>query len=365
MYKEQIRLNQAATNALMARLEAQREICDAAEKELHKKYKQRDELEKEIRPEWEQGRKRSRIDDFTFEDRDGKPVLYLPGIRPRTHLHKELRALLDEEQRGCEDGLSIREEREQEENEEELKISADNITEEKLEEHKRSPAAVEEDNSIEKKLEKLEISESKREYGISSPVLQETEPEDNEESRKQRGKGNVEKWLQMLLENSHEDMDPQETNENDPSVTEETIKLLNQKFPQKEQKTSKASDYDHKEKQLQLVEDKNSWTEKEDRIENEAGNVIKKGNQYGSTSFEGVERKEQHEKERRLVRSESARALRQIPSSPSLILGMRKGADCIGKKPTGSGTDDGSGDFAAANSFFRSPFKTLKKAVKL
>ena len=46
IYKEQVRLNQAASNALMARLEAQREICDAAEKDLHKKYKQRDDIEK-------------------------------------------------------------------------------------------------------------------------------------------------------------------------------------------------------------------------------------------------------------------------------------------------------------------------------
>ncbi|KAJ6342475.1 hypothetical protein OIU78_010411 [Salix suchowensis] len=84
VYKEQLRLNQAATRALMARLQAQKAICDASEEELHKKYKQRDELEKQIRPEWEQGRKRSRMDDTLPEDADSKTVLYLPGMRTGT-----------------------------------------------------------------------------------------------------------------------------------------------------------------------------------------------------------------------------------------------------------------------------------------
>ena len=115
IYKEQVRLNQAASNALMARLEAQRAICDAAEKDLHKKYKQRDDIEKQIRPEWEQGRKRSRIDDATYEERDSKPALYLPGPRPRTPLRKELRVFLEEEQRSSEVDLSANEEQKREE----------------------------------------------------------------------------------------------------------------------------------------------------------------------------------------------------------------------------------------------------------
>ncbi|KAL1292816.1 hypothetical protein HN51_053375 [Arachis hypogaea] len=305
MYKEQIRLNQAASTALMARLEAQKEICDAAEKELHKKFKQRDELDNEIRHEWEQGRKRTRIDASAFEDKedDGKPVLYLHGSKPRNHLHKELRILLDEEQRGCEDGLLAKEEHEKEQ-----KTSAENMTEEKLEEQERSLVALEEDNSIERKLERLEISES-------------------EENRKRRGKGNVEKWLEMLLEG----MDPQETNEN-------------------EHMTLKVSDNDAKEKQMQLAE--------EDRIENEAS----KEKINGSTRFKGVEKKE---KQATLVRSESARILRRTPSSPSLFLGMRKGLESFRKKPaTGNDIEDGRHS-VVGNKFFSSPFKTLKKAVKL
>ncbi|RDX90600.1 hypothetical protein CR513_27512 [Mucuna pruriens] len=359
IYKEQVRLNQAATNALMARLEAQRAICDAAEKDLHKKYKQRDDIEKQIRPEWEQGRKRSRIDDAIFEERDSKPTLYLPGPRPRTPLHKELRVFLEEEQKTTEAGLSANEEQKQEEKEEKeekLKMPANNNTEKKLEEHTGSSVALDEENSIEQRLQKLKISEGKRSCGISFPGLPETETEEDEETRKQRGKGNVEKWLQMLLENGQQEGYPQETNENASRGTEEEIiQQLNQKFPQKEMKISKVSDSDHEEKQLQLLQDKNGWTEKEDRIENEA--CIGEGN--CTPSFEGMERMEQHKKEKRLARSESARTLRRIPSSPSLLLGIRKGVDYIRKKPTASD------DLAASNSFLRSSIKTIKKAVKL
>ena len=341
IYKEQVRLNQAATNALMARLEAQRAICDAAEKELHKKYRQKDDIEKQIRPEWDQGRKRSRIDYSTFEGRESKPVLYLPEIRPRTPLHKELRLFLEEEQRASEAGLSANEEQKEEEKEEELKIK-----EEKLKEHARSIVNLDEENSIEHGLQKLEISEVKRNYGVSFPVLHEIETEEeDEESRKQRGKGNVEKWLQMLLENSQEvlDPDPQETNENANSGTEDIVQQLNQKFPQVEFKISKVSDSEYDEKQLQLLQDKkNGWKEKEDGIENEARSAMPTGNKdyseeacigegNGAPSFEkGMESKE-HKKGKSLVRSESAGTLKRIPSSP-LLLGMRKGVDCIRKK---------------------------------
>ncbi|KAJ1392156.1 hypothetical protein SESBI_36032 [Sesbania bispinosa] len=217
IYKEQVRLNQAAITALMARHEAQKEICDAAEKELHKK----------------------------------------------------------------------------------------------------SLVALEEENSTEHKLEKLEISEGKRDCGISFPVLQETETEEDEECRKQRRKGNVEKWLQILLENSQEDRALEETKKNETRHKNYTEEVA----------------------------------------------CIDEGN--GTTSFEEeMKRKEQHKKEKMLVRSESARALRRTPSSPSLLLGIRKGVERIRKKPIVSGIDDGKGDLSAANNLFRSPIKTIKKAMK-
>ena len=133
-------MNQAATNALMARLEAQKAICDSSEKELHRKFKQREELEKQVRPEGEHMRKRSRMDDLGFGEKDDdrtliylpvntprahvekeiddvllekgndRTVLYLPGIKS-TPLHKELRVFLAEEQKASEAALSLNEER--------------------------------------------------------------------------------------------------------------------------------------------------------------------------------------------------------------------------------------------------------------
>ncbi|BAT91559.1 hypothetical protein LR48_Vigan05g217000 [Vigna angularis] len=367
IYKEQVRLNLAATNALMARLEAQKAICDAAEKDLHKKYKQRDDIEKQIRPEWEHGRKRSRIDDYaTLEERDIKPALYLPGPRPRTPSHKELRVLLEEEQRASEVGFPAIEEQKQEDKEEKMKMPAKNDTEEKLEEHTTSSVALDEENSIEQRLEKLKISEGKRSCSISFTGIHETEIEEDEETRKQRGKGNVDKWLQMLLENSQQPgTDAEERNENG-RTEDKIIQQLNEKFPQKELRISKVSD-----SQLRLLEDKNGLADEEDRMENESRSVMPTGQKNyseeacigeGSCSpnVERMEKKEQHKKEKRLPRSESARTLRRIPSSPSLLFGgIRKGVDYIRKKPTASD------DLAASNSFLRSSIKTIKKAVNL
>ncbi|CAL0332367.1 unnamed protein product [Lupinus luteus] len=273
IYKEQIRLNQAASNTLMARLEAQRATCDAAEKELHKKYKQKDDIVKQLRPEWEQGRKRSRIEDYsTFEERDKcKPILYLPGMRPSSSLHKELRMFLEEEQKVPEDNLPANEEEKQEEKEEKPKFR-----EEKLdEEHDSTLVNLDDENSIEQRLEKLEITEEKWDYGASFLFHNETETEEDEETRKQRGKGNVDKWLQMLLGDSQEGMGLQEAKENAYCRTEEIIQQLNMKFPQKEFKNSKVSGTTEcKEKKLQLLRDKNGWMEKEDRIENEPRSVM-------------------------------------------------------------------------------------------
>ncbi|XWS19048.1 hypothetical protein CRYUN_Cryun32bG0097600 [Craigia yunnanensis] len=232
VYKEQVRLNQAAANALMARLEAQRAICDASEKELHKKFKQRDELEKQVRPEWEHARKRSRIDDTFFEGEDSKTVLYLPGIRPRTPSHKELRVFLEEEHKASVAGLSSNEDQKHEELEEELAITARNAIKGKREEHDKAIAALEDEKSIERKFQRLEIEEERQETQF--PVIEETEREEDEESRKQRGKGNVERWLQMLLDNTQEELDPQNEDAEEVTGTDEIIKRLDLKHPQKE-----------------------------------------------------------------------------------------------------------------------------------
>ena len=350
-----MRLNQAASNALMARLEAQKAICDASEKELHRKYKQRDEIEKQIRPEWEHARKRSRMDDTLLEERDSKTVLYLPEIKPRTPLHKELRVFLEEEQRASQAGLSSGEEQKHEE----IQVQE---TEENPEKHNRSIIALEdEETPLEDKLQKL---------NIQFTVPREPEIEEDEESRKQRGKGNIEKWLQMLLENTQEDLDTQNANENEKSGTDEIIRNLNLKYPQ-EVKISKSSEHEeevHEEKQI--AAEKGGVKRVEEIIEIEARKAQKEesgiGEVFGSRSFEGRERKDHNGKERKLVRSESARTFRRIPSSPSLILGgMRKGVDCIGKKPMVNGDDDFDGDQVGGNSFIISSIKSIKKAVKI
>ncbi|XP_070660539.1 uncharacterized protein [Malus domestica] len=78
-------------------------------------------------------------------------------------------------------------------------------------------------------------------------------------------------------------------------------------------------------------------------------------------SFEG--RDQSNGKERKLTRSESARAFRRIPSSPSIILSMKKGVDCIRKKPMVTSDDDES--YAMGNSFMKLSIMTIKKAVKI
>ncbi|KAK4252852.1 hypothetical protein QN277_010995 [Acacia crassicarpa] len=340
LYKEQVRLNQAAANALMARLEAQKAICDNAEKELHRKHKQRDQIEKQIRPEWDQGRKRIRIaDDSTFdEEKDSKPLLCLPAIRPRTPFHKELRVFLEEEQRASEAALSAHEEQNQEEKNRELKIPTRFVTEENIEEHKRSSVALEEESSIEQKLQKLNIKGGKESCESSFRALHETEIEEDEHIRQERGKGNVEKWLQILLENS-QDMDPLETYANETSGTEETIRQINQKYPQQELKTRRVSENENKEKQLPVPQEKNDQAEKDGTDFIHTASTIYTGEEVciseenDNKSFKGMERRECNIKGKELARSESARGLRRIPSSPSLLI--------------------------------RSSFKTIKKAVKL
>ncbi|XVF74670.1 hypothetical protein PTKIN_Ptkin13bG0130000 [Pterospermum kingtungense] len=364
VYKEQVRLNQAAANALMARLEAQKAICDASEKELHKKFKQRDELEKQIRPEWEHARKRSRTDDSFFEGQDSKTVLCLPGIGPRTPIHKELRVFLEEEHKASVGGLSSNEDQKNGEIEEELAITARNAMKAKREEHDKAIAALEDENSIEQKFQKLEIEDEKKQE-IEFPVTEGTEREEDEESRRQRGKGNVERWLQMLLENGQEEVDPQNEDAEEMAGNDEIIRKLDSKYPQKEKEAMK---------QIlevqQTVEEKDVGKKKEETVETEGSKTPRRSSnacEMASVVSEGVgsrnERIEKNGKERILMRSESARAFRRIPSSPSLILGMKKGVECMRKKPIV--TSDDEEDYAVRNNFLKSSIKTIKKAVKI
>ncbi|KAJ4833716.1 hypothetical protein Tsubulata_038624 [Turnera subulata] len=380
VYKEQVRLNQAASNALMARLEAQKAICDASEKELHKKFKQREELEKQIRPEWENARKRSRIDDNLLEDAEDKTLLCLPGIRPRTPLHKELRVFLEEEQRASEaDCLLVDEDGKQSLIGKELVRQARDIMGEEPDNYNESSIVpVENQIPIENKFQALEIGERER-HRIQFPVVGEQEIEEDEVSRQQRGKGNVERWLQMLLENSQDEIEHQSFNGHE-SRTDDIITKLNKKFPQKEARISEHPGQTNEgasQVQVEKQEVTNDPKDKGKRVAEvveveETKMVAGKGHNSlevrgdegigSSKTFEGKERME-NGKERLLARSESARTLRRIPSSPSIILGgMRKGVECMRKKPMVTSDDDC--DEYAGNSFIKSSIKNIKRAVK-
>ncbi|KAJ6427282.1 hypothetical protein OIU84_022806 [Salix udensis] len=321
VYKEQLRLNQAATRALMARLEAQKAICDASEEELHKKYKQRDELEKQIRPEWEQGRKRSRMDDTLPEDADSKTVLYLPGIRTGTPLHRELREFL-EEQKATEAGLPANEDTKHDKIEKELKQTEMTMT---REEHDRSIIVLENEIPSEHKLQALKLGEGKREKTQFS-VIQDQEIEEDEESRKQRGKGNVERWLQLLLENSGEEIERQNSNGCETNTSDDIITKLNKKFPQEARSSTCVQGNDKGKRVEEIIE-----------IEplKEKGNGSVGGEAIANNNSFDKKERIKSQKERALTRSESARTLRRIPSS-TLILGMRKGSGMHQEKTHGN-----------------------------
>ncbi|PIA65395.1 hypothetical protein AQUCO_00100700v1 [Aquilegia coerulea] len=383
IYKEQLRLNQAATSALMARLEAQKAICDSSERDLHRKFKQRDEIEKQIRPQWEHGRKRSRVDEILPEETDSKALLYLPEIKPRKTSQKELRKFLEEEQKASEAGLSLNHELVQEQR----KSSYAHILKEKPWEHTFSDS-IKDETPIEDMFQKLDFGEvKKRMKDIADSVPQSPEKED-EECRKQRGKGNVEKWLQLLLDDS-KDNSPltspcQITFEEEKSKPDDIIEKLNLKNSQKEIRFIKFPVSEEKagfnqncdEIKTKAVQEKDGGKRTEKALEvgsnsiydrsdvNEVSNTCK--GIGSSTSFGAKERRERSGKERGLTRSESARTFRPIPYSPSVILGMKKGVDCIGKKPIVIGSDeDNDEDQSLTSNFFKSSVKNIKKAVKI
>ncbi|KAF5816990.1 hypothetical protein HanRHA438_Chr02g0049011 [Helianthus annuus] len=371
IYKEQARLNQAASNSLMARLEAQKAMCDSSERELHKKFKQKDELEKQVRPDWEQTRKRSRMDDIDIllsdenndqivlfqepvdeQEKDDNTLLCLPGVVNSEH--KQLRVFLEEE-------------------------------------HKASEAEMEEmGNENGKKLQKMKIEEkgcSVFEYDVRFPTDECDLVEEDEESRKQRGKGNVEKWLQMLLEKDGTDQSGQ-IYDADAKKTEEIIHKMNLKYPQKEisknvheqnettREVTEATKMIFKNPPYKIDPRRSSVSQlecdtsaKPSKINPGRSSVSLSQSECDTSakltrrkSFEVKEKSEKIGKFKEIARSESARVLRRIPSSPSIILGMKKGVDCMRRKPEVIGDDE---DYAGSKKFIKSSYKVIKKAVKI
>lgn len=296
VYKEQLRLNQAATSALMARLEAQRATCDGAENELRRKIKQRDEMERRItRPCWdEQARKRSRIGDALFEER------HEDCIKGWTPLKKELRAFLEEEQRASvEAGLSL--------DSAELRKPKRGISrsDEKLLNHELGQLAI------------SEVVETRSKPALAR--MHRNKEEEDEEQRKQVGKGNVEKWLEIMLHNAEEGEGSSSPEEDRAvgSAETRTVEGLNRAIPEKEIKYL----------------------------------MLKPLEQRRRSFSESCE-----------VRS---RGSRSAPSSPSMM--MRRG-DCIGKKPQVMGDENldsmaASMGSSSSKKFFETCSRSIRRVV--
>nr|GMC71219.1 trichohyalin isoform X1 [Ipomoea batatas] len=407
VYEEQVRLNQVASKSLMARLEAQRAICNSAEKELHYKYKQRDELEKQVRPDCEQPRKRSRLDDFLEEnnvfyspvrtqlqmemddalaEKDGNMMLCLPGRDSKDSVHKELRAFLMEEQKASLPAQQLSAIEEQE--------AVYGISTEEPEEHGKAIVVEKNENRVEEILENLEM-QGGTPCKFQFPVFNESEreEEDDEESRKESRKGNVEKWVQMLLEENNA---ADETAEIDKVCrTDEIIEKLNLKYPHIEIKSSSVQEPNQ---QLGVENESNTDEMKEPSLQQTSRNspyrlrpdnavctfakeALKHSQQTPSRkppyrvwprksnaderqsgAFDEHERKS--ERGRKLTTSPgSGSTVRRIPSSPSIILSSMKKR---GKKPSVTSGSDADEDRAAGNSnFIKSSIKTIIKAVKI
>ncbi|KAG9459407.1 hypothetical protein H6P81_003915 [Aristolochia fimbriata] len=353
VYKEQIRLTQAANNTLAARLEAQKAICDSSKRELQKRLKQRDEIESQLRPFYnDQVRKRSRIDNGPFDERYDENLHLLP-------LQKELRLFLEDEQKASGVG-------EKKQDEEERMKFFDAKDKEQLEEIQ-----------LDEELQKLTLGagnlRTKQRQKKSKSVPHSPKKHEDEDYTRKIGKGNVEKWLKMLLDNTQEgslsDLPSPNHDDEKVSMTEEIAQKLNLRDQQEDLETSRLdATAENNKAKTEVVKSTINMVSKyaEETDIGLASSVWKK-------TCEDRERGgEKTGKSKGIVRSESTRTFRSIPSSPSVILGMKKGVDCIGKKPLVIDDEDEDGDIShlvmtnkSAKASIRSYTKAFKKAVKI
>ncbi|KAJ6715110.1 HNH ENDONUCLEASE [Salix viminalis] len=145
---------------------------------------------------------------------------------------------------------------------------------------------------------------TREEHDKSIIVLENEIPKEDEESRKQRGKGNVERWLQLLLENSGEEIERQNSNGCETNTSDDIITKLNKKFPQEARSSTCVQGNDKGKRVEEIIEIEPL---KEKGNSSVGGEAIANNN-----SFDKKERIES-QKERALTRSESARTLRRIP----------------------------------------------------
>lgn len=242
VYKEQARLNQAASNALMARLESLKADADKSERELFKKFKQRDDTKELLRPYLEQVRKRLREDDTAscskkIVKREAEKMhFYLPStIQPVTRDKESRRLALKESASVLKNMESLKEaslfaknmegnsKRIQKELrqflEDDLEASRAEALLEKKPGHDYGDASTEsigdnakedvacangEEEDLDGVLQQL-LSKQQEAQAARADANAEEEKDDDEEERIRRvGKANLDKWLQNLLQNTQE-----------------------------------------------------------------------------------------------------------------------------------------------------------------
>ncbi|CAL9061096.1 unnamed protein product [Musa banksii] len=411
VYKEQVRLNQTATSALMARLEAQRALCDSSEKELRRKFKQRDEIEKQIRPVWEL-RKRSRMDETLLEEGRNESIRLLCTRRTRTNpLTKELRKFLEEEQKASEAGLSLGEDG-GEETEESATTGSSQKEKPAVPQSQKNEEAEEHRSVIDEKLKQLatsdghlsQTSESEQqsflhrgsqeeaeegykasgagndimllndkprdvaaEEKVKPPILKikipkprsprkEEEEEDGDDGNSnQIGKRNVDKWLEILLD-GFEEGSPQKKPDAPEDNLDESVCKMNSAHQHKQIKFLRLKPLEEKAGTARnpITEQTNS---SKSRHGEDSSNASKEEVAGSRKSFEVKD-----------PRSESSRGFQSLPSSPSMILGMRRGVDCIGRKPQVMGDDNnGNESVVSTNSskFIKSCSRAIKRAMNI
>ncbi|GLJ44218.1 hypothetical protein SUGI_0923400 [Cryptomeria japonica] len=221
VYKEQARLSQAACHALMARLESLKADSDMSERDVLKKFKQREEVKELLRPYSEQVRKRVREDDTAScskipvkkevrkmrsscpsaipstgsgdKGKESIPLLKHAGALEETSLlfknmeknskriQKELREFLEE------DLEASRIEAQKQQQEEKRGVMTDGY---------ESVGDNDKHDEIDEALDQVLSMQHQ-------VVVARADAADEEDERvRQIGKANLDKWLQMLLQNT-------------------------------------------------------------------------------------------------------------------------------------------------------------------
>jgi hypothetical protein len=171
------------------------------------------------------------------------------------------------------------------------------------------------------------------------------------ENMNHSGKGNVDKWLHMLMDDQQEENDVYHSSE-EHDGTEENAE-------------------DEQQVQSRINDDescRNEITECSEEIVDTGGETATHhGTPRCRNSFE-TNREEKVERKTWFPRSDSGRGFRSLPSSPSKILGMRRGVECIGRKQKVAGDDDSRYGYEDSVSTSSSKFlskckQAIKKAV--